>query len=310
MKTTFLIVFALAFTQNTFSQKFKISRETKILVQRYDVYHELFTDDSKSPYIFWSFIMENNYEYQKFHKSTSRYKKAITDEFMNMVEYQSFFYERSNPSDFEEIITKLKTELVGERFPKKIKNIFLIHDPTYNAWSAPDGNIIITNQLLKLLEPDELIGILAHEVAHYLLDHALINSFKFQKRERNNEIIAGVVSATYVGVTTWAQAQGAYNDEKAARQAWEDVNKTIISLFYAAKEDAILYKYKYSREQEIEADILAYRFLQYMGISPIKYINALKKLRDNSPERMPSLFDDHPSTSYRINLLLCLDLID
>lgn len=46
-----------------------------------------------------------------------------------------------------------------------------------------------------------------------------------------------------------------------------------------------LSKFKYSREKEIEADIMAYRFMEFSGMDPKEYINALCKLVGFSNDR-------------------------
>lgn len=69
-----------------------------------------------------------------------------------------------------------------------------------------------------------------------------------------------------------------------------------------AGDNALKYRYKYSREQEVEADIIAYRFLEYMGLGGENYINALRAIGYEND----AYYDDtssHPTTEFRVKLL-------
>ena len=66
------------------------------------------------------------------------------------------------------------------------------------------------------------------------------------------------------------------------------------------------YYCRYSREQEIECDIIAYRFLEFMGIDPMNYVSALKKL-GTEHDYLYSKKWDHPTVTERINVLEALD---
>lgn len=97
----------------------------------------------------------------------------------------------------------------------------------------------------------------------------------------------------------------------------------------AAIEDAFgRFRMQYSREQEIEADIVAYRFLEWCGIGGDVYIRMLKDYgkatgdyregeldkttyselfhainSGGSPSRKTRMMDSHPTTVSRIELL-------
>lgn len=304
----------LLFIQNLFSQEEKQYKEYRKLLEKYDVHihNKVPSNVSENSDVFWNYVLENNVEYKKFHSSYSRYKKSIIAKFNEKVEEQSYLYNEQNGLyDYapDSIMTAVKSILTGENLHKKLRKIYIQNTSDYNAFSTPDGIIAITDGLDRHINFSELMGVFAHETAHYLLDHALIHSFKSQKKERNYNLIAGALAVTNAGANAWAQAQGGY-DEKTSKESWEDVNKIAQSLFDGAKESSILYKYKYSREQEIEADILAYRFLEFAGLSPSSYIDVLKKLMSLSPADMTSPYRDHPSFSFRIGLLKYMELLD
>ena len=61
------------------------------------------------------------------------------------------------------------------------------------------------------------------------------------------------------------------------------------------------YSLKYSREQEIEADLFAYRFLENLGCAE-EFINGLRIL-GTQYNTLYSEFSDHPTINKRINFL-------
>ena len=98
--------------------------------------------------------------------------------------------------------------------------------------------------------------------------------------------------------------------QEQADSMWDSVISGNDALIDAFSLRTILSNYKYSREQEIEADILAYRFLEFMGVSPEDYIKALENLVENNYELLKytdDKFSDHPFIMHRINILRMLE---
>ena len=59
--------------------------------------------------------------------------------------------------------------------------ITIVDSPRYNAW-AKAGRISLTSRLVNLSSDDELAFVIAHEMAHVMLDHS--------GSSRNNELVA------------------------------------------------------------------------------------------------------------------------
>ena len=68
-----------------------------------------------------------------------------------------------------------------------------------------------------------------------------------------------------------------------------------------------MFHYKYDREQEIEADIVAYRFLEWIGIDPAEFIMALERTNLDNLTGAGEKDSDHPSTEFRVGLLKQLE---
>lgn len=147
-----------------------------------------------------------------------------------------------------------------------------------------------------------MLGIIAHETAHYILAHSLIGAYETEKRLKKNKIAGAIIAGVNAAATGYAQSQGAYTQETTV-DAWRQVNETTLNLFNAAYKDAYgKFRYKYSREQEIQSDIVAIRFLQWNGISGREYIEALKNLGTEADKYYDSN-SDHPKMEFRIALL-------
>ena len=97
-------------------------------------------------------------------------------------------------------------------------------------------------------------------------------------------------------------ASDAYATSQGAEIDSESTSEYIENTFESASKDSYLYKFKYSREQELEADIIAIRFLEWIGINPQYYIDTLKQL-GTEYDLMYDEESDHPTTKYRIDLL-------
>ena len=199
---------------------------------------------------------------------------------------------------------------------KPIKHIYLINGEEKNAFVLPDGTICLTIPLFYELKPIEVLGILAHEMAHYILDHALIADFAVEKRENINKAIAAAFIGINIGLSASVQAQGGVKSEES-KSYWDNVQNNNDAVWSAFDNASVLYNFKYSREQEIEADIVAYRFLQYLGYDPKHYMKALGKLIGfdiNNPSKegiealsidyaSPTKYSDHPSILERCLIL-------
>ncbi len=154
-----------------------------------------------------------------------------------------------------------------------------------NAFSLPGGYIYIFKDLLDILNDEELCFVLAHEIGHVVSRHVVK---KLQAALGYNLLL--IASA---GVT-------------------RDPEFTQGLSFALAQVMAA-----YSREDEFNADELAVKYLQILGLDPKAGINVLEKLyNENKKETRPiSYFRTHPYTAERIrqikkNLQLPLDVDD
>lgn len=163
------------------------------------------------------------------------------------------------------LVAKLsKASPNGETF-----DVRLVDDPAVNAFALPGGKILINRGLLEAAEsPDEVAGVLAHEMQHVIQHHAM----------------AGLVRGL-AAVFFWQIAVGDYSgflvvDPSSAY--------TVATL-------------KFSRSSEAEADAGAMTMLNAAKISPKGFADFFTRLEEESIH-IPALLSTHPTSDSRAKL--------
>jgi len=228
------------------------------MLKQYDIVSEL--RNVKNVDMFWFGVWYYNENlagyFEDVKKEKSSALKAQDDiaksAYMSNPYYSSLEVVRD--SSIMKIVGNLSTDLITKDFAKQA-SISVVEDEETNAFALPDGRLYINTGLLSVdsLTYAGLLGVCAHEMAHFVLQHAAIRCYKEEKRLKKNKIAAGIVAGVNVAAAGYAAAQGVETD-------WDNVNKTTMDLEKWVFDNASKYKYKYSREQEIEADIIAFRF--------------------------------------------------
>ena len=160
------------------------------------------------------------------------------------------------------------SELEGMKYHFKI-----LKEEGPNAFSIPGGYIYVTYDLFDYVQSDnELAGILAHEIAHIIHNHAL-------KQTRDN--------TKYTLLTILAVLLTREPDVGVLGKL------TTITLLN-----------QYSREYEEEADLTAIDLLIKTGYNPVGFLTSLERLYAREmfkPEVNLGIFQTHPDTENRIN---------
>lgn len=180
----------------------------------------------------------------------------------------------------------------------------------FNASTYPTGYIQLNTGLVEKLDTMEIVAVVAHEMQHFVGKHSLNQIYAGMKKERNNKMwaeLGGALAATAVAYS------GAYNSTYSSSNNAQ-YQQNVLLAGHAFDRDAYLatsnYKMRYSREQEIEADIASYRFLQFIGADPNIMIKVLDKIAAMEGGRSTSKKDDHPSAVFRKNVLLAIEEYD
>jgi len=142
-----------------------------------------------------------------------------------------------------------------------------------NAFSIPGGYIYVTYDLFDYVQSDnELAGILAHEIAHIVHNHAL-------KQTRDN--------TKYTLLTILAVLLTREPD-----------------VAVLGKLTTITFLNQYRREYEEEADLTATDLMIKTGYNPVGFLTFLERLYTREmfkPEPNLGIFQTHPETENRVN---------
>lgn len=158
----------------------------------------------------------------------------------------------------------------------------VLDSPVQNAFAVPGGVIFVSKALVAILENEaELAAVLAHEVGHVSMKHAL-------KSTQRAQMFAGIGSITAASV-------GGDKGKKFA-SAIGDMQ-------------GVLFDKGLDKEMEFEADAAAMETSYRTGYDPaamIQVLEKLQKLEASSGDKKGSWFSTHPPLAERIEKLKAL----
>ena len=138
-----------------------------------------------------------------------------------------------------------------------------------NAFALPGGRIFVFTGLLdRVQRPEELAGVLAHEMAHVTRRHGL------------RKLIAG--SGPYYVLRLFVSDQ-----------------QEVLSAISAGSQ--MLVNQYYSRDMEREADTIGWHYLMAANIDPRGLADFFQLMTEGeNSDSIPQMFRSHPATSERI----------
>ncbi len=146
-------------------------------------------------------------------------------------------------------------------------------DQSPNAFALPGGHIIVTSGLLTFFDkPEEIAGVVAHEIAHITQKHGF--------RKLISQAGPAFIFRTFFGNSRGAMAVLAGGSELLVTQS-------------------------FSQEYELEADAAGWDYLVASGMDPQAYLDGMRKIQSlgkGSQFAMGAL-SSHPATAKRIRLL-------
>jgi len=151
--------------------------------------------------------------------------------------------------------------------------LFIADDEDPNALALPGGYVVVTTGLLNLVErPEELLGVLAHELAHVKQKHGI------------RSMISGAGPFLMFGVLLGGRGG-------------------LVGLLGNATD--LVVRSGFSQEYETEADDVGWQILLASKVDPRGMTEALKKLRAHEAKQdldddMPQAFNSHPAMQKRI----------
>lgn len=139
-----------------------------------------------------------------------------------------------------------------------------------NAFAMPDGTVRVYSKLMDVMNDDELLAVIGHEIGHVELQHSLS---QYKKAYLAKAAQMGLQS--FGGETIGALA-GSYGN---------------IGRRYLGA--------RFSRQDELAADTYSVKILKYLGRDPYAAASAQRKLQKLGGSG-GGLFNSHPNSAERI----------
>jgi predicted Zn-dependent protease len=208
----------------------------------------------------------------------------------------AFALEIIRDAEIEKLLKDYATPLFkASNLSVKNIDIVIVSDPSINAFVTMNGRVFVyTGLLAQSKTPNEVIGILAHEIGHIKNGHAIARRAEIEKASLNSALalVAGL-SASVIGI----------NSDN------HNLSKAGLGLTMGLRNSANRSLLSYTRSQEYEADIAAVNILLKTGQSPKGLINTLEYLGKDrllSAKYVNPYELTHASPPDRINLIKSL----
>ena len=209
---------------------------------------------------------------------------TLTDDKMAEYVRESVAYmDRENPvapadNPYAVRLTKLTKGLSKVNgIPLNFK-VYLVKD--VNAFACADGSVRVFSSLMDIMDDDELLGIIGHEIGHVGLHHS--------KKAFKQVLLTGAMKDA---IASSGGLVGALTDSQLG-----DLGASLLNA-------------RYSQKQEKEADNYGYDFLKKNGKNPWGMVASFEKLRDLEEQSgvksnyITKMFSSHPDTDARIKAM-------
>lgn len=224
---------------------------------------------------FWKYEIIKTKSYLPVLKYGKRYdiRNELEQESLEFLEnyasHDLFFNDAYMEGHIQNILNKIVPRSLGELHTGTLY-ARIINDPIPNAFVLGNGTVMVSTGLLSMMNSDaELEAVLAHEVAHYIHDHAVANVFAAKKREQR-ALFWATMATVAVGIVDY-QTNG-YNGGEA----------TLATAVLAYTMAGVLTErmgLAYSRDQERESDASASAYLTYIKAEPGALSSVLQKIQ-------------------------------
>lgn len=195
-------------------------------------------------------------------------------------------FELLDDPDIAQYINKLGQQVLAVAGPQYFDyHFFVVKNDQFNAFAAPSGLIFFNSGLIKTMQSEnQLLSVLAHEIAHVVSRH-LSDRIAKQEKVSTASLLFGLAS---LAVGNPALTQGLFSGALAANQ---------------------LAGLNFSRQDEEQADRLAFGWLTIMGRNPTAMESMLKTMRRITryrSEQLPPYLLTHPNPEARLDYVQSL----
>ena len=278
-------------------------KEYKKLISKLDVAEEAKSLKDSHPSEFWKAAINNNEVFSKFKKDIKKGKGAEKEVLQKMADIPRFYpqYDGAIIESMQGFCDSLLIDM-GIADLNLNCSLHIVNTHEVNAFTAltEEGFVMcVTSGLLdqKGLNYYILMGYVAHEFTHGVPMHHIRGLYAEAKERRKNELIGGISA----GLNGFAAGMEAYNAAYGVPTSGTNYGAIIANIDTEIKLSTLKYSFKFSREQEYEADLMAFRFLQNLGYGN-EFINGLRVL-GTEYDHLYNEYSDHPTISSRIAFL-------
>ena len=171
------------------------------------------------------------------------------------------------------LIAKIAPNILKDGRPGNV-NVLILENPAMNASMYSNGTLVINTGLLSALHTeDELVAVLAHEIAHFVLDHNVQNVNAAVARKKRAEFWAGLATGLTAVAEGVAAVKSNYYIPGGATLGMAVLSSAV------AQQIVDRLGMKYNIEQEEEADKIAIQALEILGYNKNALASALNRMR-------------------------------
>ncbi len=195
--------------------------------------------------------LKSNYQGKKKNELLSAFK-SFQEDFLEEIE-EGIYVKGSKFHDLlEEILLEIRTK--NPSLPSDLRILVSKH-PNVNAYSMPDGTLVMNMGSFKFLEnEDQIASIIAHEIAHHVLKHVLNSQIKQIDDDISGKYKSKIKSIKQIKVGQNSQA-------------------------FQLMQNLLYEQGANQRMQENEADSLGFIYFQKTKYKNIEFVNAFKLLQ-------------------------------
>jgi beta-barrel assembly-enhancing protease len=240
------------------------------------------------------YILSKGYQYEMRNDLEDETIEAL----QNLEKYYGFFKDEYLEDYVQSLFYKIHSITLNDGRPGNL-TVKILKSSAPNAFSMPDGTVIITTGLLSTIRSeDELIGVLAHEVAHFVLDHQIVNINKAITRQKRAEFWVGFTTVVAAASEAYITAKNDFYPDGNLTAAANIISSSIANSINERIGAT------YNNEQELEADNAAGMVLTFLNRDPKALSAALTRIFKYSEQNGDYLAlsgsGTHPSLSGRI----------
>lgn len=185
--------------------------------------------------------------------------------------------------DIAQYINDLGRKILGVAGPQYFNyQFFVIDNKDFNAFAAPSGLIFFHSGLITAMaNEDELLGVMAHEIGHVTNRHLADRINKAAK------VNIGTVALVLAGIALGSSGQGELSEAVVAGAVATGASMNL----------------KFSRENEEEADRMAFSWMTKINHNPESLLTMLSKMRRISilkTGNIPPYLLTHPDPAHRM----------